>query len=265
MSVIVTAGGSAAATRAVEHVGGRVTSDLWLIDAVAAAIPAAQLDALAAYPGVRSIVNNKPVRAAVEPDPDTLVMDQTWPVPVDVGADVLHTSGITGTGVGVAVVDSGMFFSPGLVNSQGQQVAIQYIGQADFVDKKNCQLGKTNCMNNGENSRDPYGHGSHVTGIIGNNFRDSATDLVLGIAPGADILSVRVLDENGLGTYEDVILGIQWTVSVKDLLNIRVMNLSLSAEATAPYFVDPLNRAVEEAWAAGIVVVAAAGNTGPAA
>ena len=163
MSVIVTAGGSAAATRAVEHVGGRVTSALWLIDAVAAAIPTAQLDALAAYPGVRSIVNNKPVRAAVEPDPDTLVMDQTWPVPVDVGADVLHTSGITGTGVGVAVVDSGMFFSPGLVNSQGQQVAIQYIGQADFVDKKNCQLGKTNCMNNGENSRDPYGHGSHVT------------------------------------------------------------------------------------------------------
>ena len=98
LSVIVTASDSADAARAVERVGGQVTSDLWLIEAVAATIPTDQLDALATYSGVRSIVNNKPVRAAAEPDPDALIMDQTWPVPVDVGADVVHTSGITGTG-----------------------------------------------------------------------------------------------------------------------------------------------------------------------
>ena len=85
----------------------------------------------------------------------------------------------------------------------------------------------------------------------------------MGIAPGAQILSVRVLGDDGTGTYEDVIEGIQYVVANKATFDIRVMNLSLSAQATTPYFVDPLNRAVEAAWASGIVVLAAAGNKGP--
>ncbi len=85
----------------------------------------------------------------------------------------------------------------------------------------------------------------------------------MGVAPEVNILSVRVLDENGQGTYADVIQGIQFVVRHKDIFKIRVMNLSLSAWATTPYFADPLNRAAEAAWANGIVVVAAAGNDGP--
>ena len=87
----------------------------------------------------------------------------------------------------------------------------------------------------------------------------------MGIAPAAQILSVRVLDENGIGTYEDVIEGIQSVVAQKSWFNIRVLNVSLCAEATTPYFMDPLNRAVEQAWANGIVVVTSAGNRGPGA
>jgi len=74
-----------------------------------------------------------------------------------------------------------------------------------------------------------------------------------------------VLDENGVGTYADVIAGIQYAVEHKDEFNIRVINLSLVSEVVSPYFVDPLNRAVEAAWADGIVVVGAAGNVGPKA
>jgi subtilisin family serine protease len=73
---------------------------------------------------------------------------------------------------------------------------------------------------------------------------------------------VRILGDQGFGTYADVIEGIQFVVANKETYNIRVMNLSLSAYATVPYFVDPLNRAVGRAWANGLVVVAAAGNEG---
>ena len=67
----------------------------------------------------------------------------------------------------------------------------------------------------------------------------------------------------GSGSYEDVIEGIQYVVANKDAFNVRVMNLSITGEVSVPYFVDPVNRAVETAWANGIVVLAAAGNTGP--
>ncbi|MCB0084328.1 MAG: S8 family serine peptidase, partial [Caldilineaceae bacterium] len=112
---------------------------------------------------------------------------------------------------------------------------------------------------------DPYGHGSHVAGIIWNQFIIAGHDDDWGVAPEANILSIRVLGADGTGTYTDVIEGIQFAVQQREEYNIRVMNLSLLAYATTPYFVDPVNRAVEAAWQKGIVVVAAAGNNGPAA
>ncbi len=69
-SVIVTSSDSAAAARAVERVGGQVTGDLWLVDAVAATVSADELAALATHPQVRSIVSNKGVEVAKKPAPD---------------------------------------------------------------------------------------------------------------------------------------------------------------------------------------------------
>ncbi len=80
-----------------------------------------------------------------------------------------------------------------------------------------------------------------------------------------NLVSVRVLDGTGQGTYFNVIRGIQWVVKQKLRYNIRVINLSLGAPPQSPYWDDPLNQAVMAAWASGIVVVAAAGNSGPAA
>ena len=195
------------------------------------------------------------------------------PLSIDLGADVAHDNGVTGTGIGVAVIDSGVYFDQHTQDTLGANVQNHFLGQADFVGAITCTDTMTMtiggspsaCFTDYTNSQDGFGHGSHVAGIIWNNVQDYYTGAVLGIAPDANVLSVRVLNDDGMGTYEDVIEGIQYVVANKDVFDIRVMNMSLSAHATTPYFVDPMNRAVEAAWAEGIVVVAAAGNEGPQA
>ncbi|KAA3664923.1 MAG: hypothetical protein DWQ04_03225 [Chloroflexi bacterium] len=215
--------------------------------------------------------DNSPDVAATE---DALVFEFLNPVSIEVGADQLHDdylqsgSPITGDGVAIAVLDSGIYFSNDVKDVLGSDVEKLFLGQANFVEDGICgpeggnQFG-TYCFTDEDDSRDAFGHGSHIAGTIWNHFTDYDTGVNLGIAPGAEILSVRVLDDEGKGTYEDVIEGIQYVIDNKDTLNLKVINLSLSGRVSTPYFVDPLDRAVEEAWVAGIVVVAAAGNSGP--
>src|SRR5207302_864320 len=83
-----------------------------------------------------------------------------------------------------------------------------------------------------------------------------------GIAPNANIINLRVLDQNGSASDSTVIAGIQQAIVLKNLYNIRVINLSLGRGIYESYALDPLCQAVEQAWKAGIVVVAAAGNGG---
>jgi serine protease AprX len=101
-----------------------------------------------------------------------------------------------------------------------------------------------------------------VAGIIANSQVGSDGEWD-GVAPGVMLVGVRVLDEDGYGTYERVIQGIQWVINHKASLHIRVMNLSLVSPAQSAYWADPLNQAAMAAWQAGIIVVAAAGNGGP--
>ena len=111
--------------------------------------------------------------------------------------------------------------------------------------------------------RDPNGHGSHVAGIAANRFYETQDAEYRGVAPAANLVAVRVLDETGAGTYIDVLQGLNWIVQNKDVYNFRFLNISMYAVPVAPYWADPYNRAVMAAWQAGIVVVASAGNTGP--
>lgn len=301
-SVIVSAPDTAAAARAVRSAGGVVTSELWLIDAVAATVPAARPAALAAAPGVTAVVANRGVassdwdgwvtdlplpsvwdgRPDVQATGDPSVWQIVNPLPIDIGADRLHSGAlggapVRGDGVTVAVVDSGVYFDRAVRLQLGEVVSEQFVGQADFV-ASTCAVqqrsrgrtitigrqGPDHCWLSHADTADGYGHGTAVASIIWNNFTDAATGVTLGVAPEAGILSVRVLDDEGTGTYETVIKGIQFVVQQRNRYDVRVMNLSLSAPADVPYFVDPLNRAVEAAWLKGITVVAAAGNDGPA-
>jgi serine protease AprX len=82
------------------------------------------------------------------------------------------------------------------------------------------------------------------------------------VAPGAKLISLRVLDGNGQGYVSSIINAIDWTIKNRDKYGIRVLNMSFGHPPAESYRTDPLDRAVERAWSAGLVVVASAGNRG---
>src|SRR5207247_6701191 len=108
---------------------------------------------------------------------------------------------------------------------------------------------------------DPAGHGTHVAGIIAAG-RNAPSP---GIAPDANLVSVRVRDANGRSRLSTVMLGIEWIVAHKQSLGIRVVVVALGAPTTDGYREDPLAAAAELAWRSGLVLVTAAGNNGPGA
>jgi serine protease AprX len=110
---------------------------------------------------------------------------------------------------------------------------------------------------------DGYGHGTFMAGIIAGNGA-SSNGVYKGIAPRANLVSIKVGASDGSADVSNVLAGIQWAVSFRDRYNIRVLNLSLGTNSTQSWQVDPLNYAVERAWAAGIAVVVSASNRGPA-
>jgi serine protease AprX len=220
----------------VEHYGGEVTSRLYVINGAGARLTPQAVTALRSEAGIRSVFPNAGVQMMGGPGgiPATDYPDLT-------GADEAWAQGVDGSGVSVAVVDTGIGRHPGIKH--------QIVGWMDFVDGNH-------------KATDPNGHGTHVAGIIANTQTGEDGE-ANGMAPVANLVGVRVLDELGFGTYETVIQGIQWVIDHQVEYNIRVMNLSLLADVYSPYWADPLDQAVMQAWAAGIVVVVAAGNGGP--
>ncbi len=84
----------------------------------------------------------------------------------------------------------------------------------------------------------------------------------MGIAPGVNLIDLKVLDQNGQGSDSSVIAALETAIYLKNYYNIRVINLSLGRPVYESYTLDPLCQAVEAAWNAGIVVSVAAGNDG---
>jgi serine protease AprX len=163
-----------------------------------------------------------------------------------VGATVVHRDlGYDGTGVGVAVIDSGVDAAhDDLVGGSGSPID-------RFVD----------FVNGREDAYDDYGHGTHVAGIIAGNGFDSG-GARSGIAPGARLTVLKVLDAAGQGHISDVIAALDYVLENKDALNIRVVNLSVATGIYESYRTDPLTIATQRLVEAGIVVIAAAGNNG---
>lgn len=275
ISVIVQASGETSALkRVVTRLGGQVEADFWIIDSVLTTLPPAAIEKLAADPAVQYVALNRATKVsdappAVVPTGDNSTPDEEivhdidlknglvsvrYPHPLDLGIDQVHAQNVLGRGVTIAFLDTGLSTQGGLGKVIEAGYKRRFVGQVNFLQKRP-RLRK--------NGVDANGHGTHVSGLVWNVFRDRDSGTFMGSAPGARILMLKVLDENGQGKYEDAIEAIQWAIEHKDKYNIRVMNLSLYAEVGSPYWADPLDRAVEAAWQAGIVVVAAAGNGGP--
>ncbi len=165
-----------------------------------------------------------------------------------VGADSAWRSGWDGAGIGIAVIDSGIAAHPDLQDAFGLS---RVVYRQNFVDNQ---------------AGDPYGHGTHVAGILAGNGKSSLgrsfTRTFMGIAPKANLIDLRVLDANGASTDSMVIAAIERAIALKSRYNIRVINLSLGRPIYESYTLDPLCNAVEAAWKKGIVVVVAAGNLG---
>ncbi len=247
LSYIVQGSDVEGVARLVEGVGGTVTSRLEVINAVGASLTAQAVSQLRMEQGISAITPNLPVKLADEggDGPRSPATDY----PDVVGADVVWEQGVTGEGVTVAVLDTGLAKHRGLIRNIDGRFDDRLLAWVDFVDGRKSPV-------------DPNGHGTHITGVILNSQRGADNEWN-GVAPGANLVSVRVLDKQGHGTYEHVIQGIQWVVKNKSRYHIRVMNLSLVSLAQSPYWADPLNQAAMRAWAEGIVVVVAAGNEGP--
>lgn len=168
--------------------------------------------------------------------------------------DALHLQGITGKGVTVAVVDSGLWEHDALKkDTTGRnRVVARYDALTDTA---------------GEEVVDESGHGTHMTSIIAHSGKTTQhgrpTGTYKGVAPDVNLVAVKVLDRKGLAHVLELVRAIQWVVDHREKFNIRVLNLSFAQTPRWPYWEDPVNQAVMKAWADGIAVVAAAGNEGP--
>jgi serine protease AprX len=219
--------------------GGTVLNSLPLVNGLVASLDGNGIVSLSNQSNVIYISKDRPVN---------LLMDTASAA---VNAPVAWKSNYTGSGIGVAVIDSGVNSHRDL-NGTGLLSSSRVVYNKSFLSTSS--------------AADQYGHGTHIAGLIAGNGASSTgsaySRTFKGIAPSAKIVNLRVLDANGSGTDSAVINAIQTAISLKSTYNIRVINLSLGRGVYESYKLDPLCQAVERAWKAGIVVVVAAGNNG---
>jgi serine protease AprX len=224
----------------VQRMGARLNHRLGVVKGIALTIPVRALPALEADPEVLSVSVDHPMKE----------LDDTTDVAT--GVPSAWSAGYNGAGIGVAVIDSGINDShPDLWNSSESQSRVVY--HQDFTG--------TATSNSSGAKYDLYGHGTHVAGIIGGNGYLSSGNYI-GVAPAVNLVDLRALDLNGVGTDSTVIAAIQEAIALQNTYNIQVINLSLGRGIFVSYTQDPLCQAVESAWKAGITVVVAAGNYG---
>jgi len=249
----------AAAKAAVVACSGTVESEITIIDAVIADVPEAQLVALSQAPGITLVTPDREVQVSEQEAKRGPAGNDLVHFTETIGVDEVWAAGDLGQSITVAVLDTGIdpTFSE-LRRTWGERRTERFLAYYDAIEDK---LYKHPQML--RSPRDPNGHGTHVAGIIGNGSHESRDGGYRGVAPGANLVAVRVLGEEGAGSYSDVLRGLEWVVNNKDRYNIRVLNISMYSVPVAPYWADPYNLAVMAAWDAGIVVVASAGNTGP--
>ncbi len=255
--VRATPGRESAAAALVRRLGGTVGRRLGIIGGFSASVPAGALSRLRASGAVVSVSPNRALApqsasyaADYDPGSDGYSMGSITQL---TGARAWWSAGYTGRGVDVAMVDSGVAPVAGL-NGSGK-----------IVDGPDLSL-----ESQAPNLRylDTYGHGTFMAGLIagrdGTPSAGAPASTYLGMAPDARIVSVKVATADGGTDVCTVIAAIDWIVQHRtdNGLNIRVINLSYGTNSLQGYEADPLAYAVEQAWKRGIVVVAAAGNTG---
>jgi serine protease AprX len=240
---ILVQGGASGLGALRQGLGGILQRDLG--DVIAIEVNDAQLEALQRNPLYSHISGDLPVVADMAVTNNVTGASSVWQGTPGLLLGLLGTPGYTGTGVGVAILDSGIATHTALDT--------RVVARVNLVTDEPGVSG------------DPFGHGTHLAGIVGGN-RTAATYVTPafagGSAPSVKLIDVRVLGARGSGRTSDVIAGINWVVTNRLVYNIRVINLSLGHPVTEPSATDPLCQAVARAVAAGITVSVSAGNYG---
>jgi serine protease AprX len=238
--VVVTAKDQAAmdaVASLIQQLGGTLKRRLSITNGQSATVPNSSLLALAGSELVQHVAHDRLIVGA---------MERTG---VSVGATrVREELGLDGSGVGIAVIDSGVAPAADDLSDHSVTGAQRIDRFVDFVHGR-------------EAPYDDYGHGTHVAGIIAGNGFDSS-GARSGLAPGSRLVVLKALDRFGRGRISDVIAALDYAVEHRSDLNIRAINLSVAAGVYESYDVDPLTIATKRAVDAGMVVVAAAGNAG---
>ena len=246
VNVIVQRSGAEAGFEAiVTRLGGRVTRNLALINAVVVQLPAHAVTELGRAPGVRWVSLDSVVQSSLcFWCVDTSHLESAYISTI--GADKVWNRApyLQGQRIGVAVVDSGISTNYDLSFSRG--------GGQRLVAKV--------VYNGNRNGEDYYGHGDHVARIIGSN--GGFTKEYIGVAPEVNLLNVKVANAQGRAKISDVISGLQWVFDNQARYNIRVVNISMNDSVLESHHTSALDAAVEILWFNGIVVVVSAGNTG---
>ena len=264
----------------VTSIGGSVQVRHAGIRGLTAIVPASAVNALAQRSDVASVVPNRETRSTA-----SMVESISGATTANVRtySAAGSYSGLDGNGIGIAVLDSGVMRSHDAFQLQTGSAAIRVRRNVNMLNASlanwttgaaagSLQPGsaalatyENAIANDGAITHDAYGHGTHVAAVAAGGYyaaNSAAAKDITGMAPGANIIDVKVLDGYGVGTLSDVLEGIQWVIYHAKEYNIRVLNLSLAAASTQTWQTDPLCIAVRSATAAGITVVVAGGNFG---
>lgn len=187
----------------------------------------------------------KEMDGLIDIEMDTHITAQMNKVNEIIESNWAHKNGYYGSGVGVAIVDTGICLHKDFTEGGNRVIAFK-----DFVNGR----------------KEPYddnGHGTHVAGIIGGNGY-SSKGKYMGVAPACNFIVIKVLDHRGDGNISDVLAGLQWIIDNKRKYNIRVVNISVGTSAKDTLDENSLLvQGVNTVWDSGIIVVVAAGNNGP--
>ncbi len=235
----------AAVASQVTALGGEVRKYFRHVNHMLVIIPLESVGGLAEIDGIDYIA------------PDRDVSGVASQLETTTGASLAYTAsqggvpvpGLDGTGVTVAIIDSGI--------------------DANHSDLRNNASGRSRVLLSMDftgtwNLDDPYGHGTHIAGIIAGDGSSSYTVQrdYTGMAPKANLLNLKVLDGRGHGYVSNVLAAIDYAIATRSYYNTKVINMSLAAPPIDSYVNDALCKAVAKATKAGIVVVVSAGNFG---
>ena len=228
-------------------VGGRIIRQLNKLGVIVIELPLGVVEILASNQAVRFVSPDRPVQASGHVVTTTGVEAARAQGTQGGLLGSLLSTPLDGRGIGIAILDSGI--------DQNHVVFRDDLGFSRVVASRDFT---------GENrTDDPFGHGTHVASLAAGNEQIS-NGAYGGIAPAAKIINLRILNSQGTGTTEGVLLALDWISTFHTIYNIRVVNLSVGTAAIDSYQNDPLCLAVRRLSDLGIVVVAAAGNNGKA-